>query len=86
MFTWQVYTCLTSYIETYDAVRSIVASASSAFVAEDTLRDWVRELIDEWFDQCGESPFKVLIMSLLHNALGQVDWAHLTRAFDESSS
>ena len=63
-----------------------IASASSAFVAEDTLRDWVRELIDEWFDQCGESPFKVLIMGLLHNALGQVDWAHLTRAFDEPSA
>ena len=41
-------------------------------------------LIDEWFDQCPESPFKVLIMGLVQNALGQVDWAHLTRAFVES--
>lgn len=84
MFTWQVYTCLSSYPETYDTARMLVASSASLFQAEDALREWVREMVEEWFDQCPESAFKVLIASVLQNALGQVDWAHVTRAFDES--
>ena len=50
------------------------------------LRDWVRQSIDEWFDQCPESPLKVLITGLVNNALGQIDWSHLAGAFDESVS
>ena len=63
--------------------RHLVASAASAFDAEDMLRDWVRASVDEWFDQCPDDTFKVVITSLLQNALGQVDWAHLARAFVE---
>ena len=84
VFTWQVYTCLSSYIETYNTARNIVASATTPFEAEDALRDWVRQSIDEWFDLCPESPLKVVITGLVNNALGQIDWSHLASAFDES--
>ena len=84
MFTWQLYTCLSSYPETYDMARHLAASAASAFDAEDMVRDWVRGTVDEWFDQCPDDTFKVVITSLLQNALGQVDWAHLARAFVEA--
>ena len=84
VFTWQAYTCLSSYIETYNTARNIVASATTPFEAEDALRDWIRETIDECFDQCAELSLKVLITGLVNNALGQVDWSHLARAFDES--
>jgi len=85
VFTWQMYTCLSSYSETYDVARTVVSSAVSPFEAEDALREWVRETIDAWFDQCPEDTFKVLITGLVQNALGQVDWSHLAHAFDESS-
>ena len=83
MFTWQLYTCLSSYIELYTIARSIVASTSSPFEAEDALRDWIRASVDAWFDQYPDDSFTVVITSLLQNALGQVDWAHLARAFVE---
>ena len=38
--------------------RNIVASATTPFEAEDALRDWVRESIDEWFDQCPDDIFQ----------------------------
>lgn len=79
-----MYTCLSSYSETYDAVRNSVSSAASAFEAEDVVQDWVCEMVDEWFEQCSESSFKVLITGLVQNALGQVEWAHVARAFHES--
>jgi len=67
----------------YNTARSIVASAVSVFEAEDALREWLRGSIDEWFDVCPNDLLKVVITGLVQNALGQVDWAHLTRAFVE---
>jgi len=85
VFTWQMYTCLSSYSETYNVARRLVSSAPSSFAAEDALREWVRENVDEWFDLCPDEAFKVLITGLVQNALHQVDWSHLAHAFDESS-
>lgn len=64
--------------------RNIVASATTPFEDEDALRDWVRQSIDEWFDQCPDGPLKVLTSGLVGNALGQIDWSYLACAFDES--
>lgn len=84
IFTWQVYTCLSSYIETYDAARGIVDASSTPFEAADALRDWIQEARDEWCDRCPDDVFKVLFTGVMNNAFGQVDWDHLAKAFDES--
>jgi len=85
VFTWQVYACLSSSIETYDVARGLVSASSSLFEAADGLRDWLQEARDDWCEQCPEGAFKVLFTGVLNNAFGQVDWDHLAKAFDESS-
>ena len=84
IFTWQVYTCLSSYIETYDAARGIVDEISTRYEAGNALRDWIQVVRDEWCDRCPDGAFKVLFTSIMNNAFGQVDWDHLAQAFDES--
>lgn len=58
-------------------------AAPSLFEASETLRDWVREEVDEWSDQCPDGAVRVLCLSLVNAAFGQVDWEHVAGAFQE---
>ena len=87
IFTWQVYTCLSSYIETYDTARAIVDESASSYEAAEALREWVQVMRDEWVDRLGKRSDGVcnaLFVGVMNNAFQQVNWDHLAKAFDES--
>jgi hypothetical protein len=81
--TWQLFTHLTSYQETYDVARSLTQSAPSVYRAADVLREWVQAVVEEWFEVFPSEWMKLLLLDLTTAALAQVDWDKLARAFRE---
>lgn len=86
VFTWHVFTHLSSYPETYDVARNLVAQASSPFTADEALRTWVEDCFEQgepWDETGAVVPFHLLWVDLVQTALRQVDWTRLTQAFRE---
>lgn len=85
VFTWHVYCHLSSYEDTYDTARALVAHSSSVFVGAERLQEWVQEVLDEWFDVAPEQNLKTLYHDLVNVGLRQVHWERLAVAFQEGS-
>ena len=83
VFTWQVFTHVSSYPETYETVCDLVAQASSPFAADEALRAWVEECFGVQHETGIMGPLHTLWSDLVYTALRQVDWTRLTRAFSE---
>jgi hypothetical protein len=83
VFTWQVFTHLSSSQETDDAARALVAQASSPFEADEALRAWVEACFRQWDETGAVVHLHTLWGDLVHAALRQVDWARLTQTLSE---
>jgi len=83
IFTWHVYTHVSSYEETYNAARTIVACSSTPFLAAEALSEWVQEIAETLYEACSASGIQLLSHDLTLVALGQVDWNRLVKAFQE---
>lgn len=83
VFTWHVYTHLSSYAETYDAARSLVETEVNEIRAGEALQEWVEELVDQWCDVHSPDVLQTLYMDLLHAVSRQVDWLRVAKAFRE---
>lgn len=83
VFTWHVYNHLSSYQETYDTARALVAQAATPFDAADVLSNWVQGMAEALYDACSVSGVQLLYQDLTIATLGQVDWNRLVAAFQE---
>jgi hypothetical protein len=85
-FTWTLYRRLVTVATFQQLVSALLQTASSLYAGADTLHEWFRESVDEWFNaalpQRQQSP---AVLMLVHNLFQDVDgvvaWEHVARAF-----
>lgn len=86
LFTWTIYRCIRAVPEWQQQVGVFMQEAASLYACADALKDWMRELMDEWMETDlieyqHRGPVGVLITHLIANTYTVIAWEHVARAF-----
>lgn len=86
LFTWTLYRCIRAVPEWQQQVGLFMQEAASLYACADALKDWMRELVDEWMETDlveyqHTGPVLMLVTHLIANTYTVINWWHVARAF-----